>query len=78
MSFELYPTKKMGHFGLKWVNYVTGKLYFARFFEVGEVNSATMIVSFRDNDDVVEVSNLYRYNENCQINNQIKHFIFRI
>ena len=55
----------MGHFGLKWVSYVTGKLYFAQFFEVGEVNSTTMIVSFRDNDDVVEVSNLHESNENC-------------
>ena len=53
----------MGHFGLKWVNYVTGKLYSALFFEVGEVNSTTMIVFFRDNDDVVEVSNLHRIME---------------
>ena len=66
----------MGHFGLKWVSYVMGKLYFALFFEVGEVNSTTMIVSFRDNDDVVEVSNLLINNEIFQINNHIKHFIF--
>ena len=59
MSFELYPTKKMGHFGLKWVNYVTGKLYFDQFFEVEEVNSTTRRVFFRDNDDEVEVLNLF-------------------
>ena len=48
----------MGHFGSKWVNYVTGKLYFDLFFEVEEVNSTTKIVSFRDNDDEAEVLNL--------------------
>ena len=52
----------MGHFGLKWVNYVTGKLYFDQFFEVEEVNSTTRRVFFRDSDDEVEVLNLFYKN----------------